>query len=106
MGLADRFRQELEKHNITEDPKSKFEKRVGVSNSINRSSQEISQIIQNLRTKTLDKINKTPCWHDYTNVAKKNMIARYLENKIKAKSLTLSNEDKDNFVNGVMSVAS
>lgn len=99
MGIGERFRQKTESQNTL----SKIE-----TSNLNAIIQDkdTAQMIQNLKDKTLNKIYKTPHWQDYTDNAKINMVSKYFDAKIKGKTVKLNNNDKNNFINGVLAAVS
>jgi len=95
MGLADRFKEQFNNRtNLLQQTNSELadENKNGI-------------LIDQLKSNALNKILKTPYWQEYPVCSKINMIEKYLNAKIKQKSVQISTSDKKEFIDGVLAAA-
>lgn len=95
MGLAERFKEKFKKHKM---------KQSSDSGTISDKKDEIS-LFEQLKSDTLNKIYQTPYWQEYSANSKIMMIEKYLNAKIKRKSVQISSNDKKEFIDGVLAAA-
>ena len=105
MGLAQRFKQQIEKENIFQKGLKKFVSRP--DSKLDFSCDE-SKKFENLESAIIDKIRKTPYWNDYTSESKEKMISKYFDTKVKRSNYSEINYnlgDKNNFIKNILDLA-
>ena len=103
MGLADRFKDSLEKNNIFEVKKSEAPVlRVETSNTLEYASNPIKrvEIYEDFETEIISKIRKTPYWNEYSALRQRKMIEAYFSKKYKNSNYT--EIDKENFIQNIL----
>ena len=101
MGLAERFKTELENQDIYSITK-KINKNKVVTPPEELSSDDFSLIVSGL----INKIQNTPYWSDYSKKSQENMITKYFEAKNKRSNIKYKTDDKLNFVKTVLNMSS
>ena len=128
MGLADRFKEKLDKRDI-------FNKQIETEKTVERNIKFISkptmekeeetssnitpekikkeiveqpkQILkfENLETEIIAKIRKTPYWEEYSAARQKNMISNYFEAKTKKRNTVITNSEKQEFIKNILALS-
>ena len=103
MGIAERFKNRLERSNIFETSAEIPKVSRNVSVPITGVSPKF-QIYryENLEAQIISKIRNTPYWNDYTREAKENMISSYFYKKADLTSSNVSEQDCRDFVQNVI----
>ncbi len=130
MGLAQRFKEKLNKKDIFEktQPEKDFETKdikfiskpitkgytvqpKELHSGINEPAKSISELsastpaydkFENLETEIIDKIRKTPYWEEYSLKRQENMISAYFEKRCKDE---YSTSEKQEFVENILALA-
>lgn len=127
MGLAERFKEELQTKNIFE-----INKKNDLNNgniqfisvpTDNNPAEEIKDIenipeekntvtkinsslkFENLETEIIKKIRKTPYWNEYSKIRQENMISKYFDNKIQKPAfagIEYTSQDKMDFIQNIL----
>lgn len=123
MGLADRFKEKLEKRDIFKQTEAEktinnsnimfiskpiAEKEDLKSSNIVPAKIEIKNRVSNfedLETDIIAKIRKTPYWDEYSPARQKNMISKYFDAKTKHTDTTITNSEKQEFVNNILALS-
>ena len=103
MGLSERFKEKLEVRDIfkkvsIENPTKVLNEMV-TSNPINNSL-SMAQM-EDLETKVISKIRKTPYWKEYPTSKKERMIAAYFDSKNPIADISAKNE----FIKNIIALA-
>lgn len=125
MGLAERFKDKLEKKDIFKRSEENYTfkpitQSITVQPKILHSG-EISQVetlaelpqvevakFEDLETEIIDKIRKTPYWDEFSKSRQEKMISAYFDKRINSGSysyISHSNNDKTGFVENILALA-
>lgn len=93
MGLSERFKESLDKTDI-------FVKNDENTTSKNYMSNPLQPVveIEDLETKIISKIRKTPYWKEFSKARKEQMIASYFDSKNPVAKVACKNE----FINNII----
>ena len=83
MGIAERFKNRLEKQNIFEKPKTQIAKNISEKSYVSnpQTFNNSHYIYENLEEKLITKIRNTPHWNEYSTIKKEQMITSYFKAK-------------------------
>lgn len=113
MGIAERFRNKLEKRDIFSPPppeeKNKYMSepiKKDVINPINNllnsnEPKEERYPLEDLETQIIEKIRRTPYWNEYSIQKQENLITSYLGNKQNIYN-NISENDKKEFIKNII----
>ncbi|MBP3821408.1 hypothetical protein J6G99_07190 [bacterium] len=86
MGLADRFKNELKTNEIFTVESEKKE----------------PPFVEELKVETLNKIQNTPYWNEYSIKAQERMISKYFDTKLHRGNVIMNQNEKMNFVKNIL----
>ena len=103
MGLADRFKTELNNQNIfSEDVKINTPNKIEITKMITTPKELSEDKFSIVRKDILNKIQKTPYWSDYSVNSQENMIVKYFEAKNRRSHIEYNTQDKIDFVKTIL----
>ncbi|MCM1338597.1 MAG: hypothetical protein NC191_02875 [Muribaculaceae bacterium] len=106
MGLADRFKDSLEKKDLFQSSGRKSavsEVKLSVKNNESKMFSNPSGKLNNfddLETDIINKIRKTPYWSEYSTMEQRKMISAYFCRKLK--DAYYSGQEKEEFVQNIL----
>ena len=108
MGLAERFKDKLNKQNIfvkTEKVEQKKEIQY-ISNPLTSTIKEDFQSkykLEDIESQIIEKIRKTPYWEEYSTIQQEKMISSYLDKKSVTNPVT--SQERSEFIKNIMSLS-
>ncbi|MBQ7125508.1 hypothetical protein IJO12_00305 [bacterium] len=117
MGLADRFRQNLEKRDIfqdfmenetLEDQKFKYtSKPSAFDKPLQAKNFDSVAKLEDLETRLISKIKNTPYWNEYSKKEQSEMIGAYFDRKLSTKNyqhINYMQKDKISFIQNILNL--